>query len=126
MSDRSKKLLLALLLSLLLVAVYTMVVTSQHRDAKSGQLNIKECQPVTHWVICDDGFVVFDKGIVNTETQAKLCGEHGAKDHRQIHIQSTQLGKNWRIVVTPVNEPVKSLAPRQKPSEKLSLKVTVK
>lgn len=64
----------------------------------------KECKPTPYWVICDDGFVIFGKAISDDSLRARVCGKHGGVDNRQIHTVAT-LGKDWKVIVTPINPP---------------------
>jgi hypothetical protein len=62
----------------------------------------KQCTPTSHWVICDDGFVVWGNGIVGPNTKVSLCKEHGGSDPRRINVDSFT-GRDWKVVVTPID-----------------------
>lgn len=71
-------------------------------ETKSACVKAGECQPTNYWTICDDGYVRFGKAIVDDDLKVKACGLHGAVDTRRIHISSTE-GKDWKVIVTPIN-----------------------
>jgi len=76
-------------------------------DYYHGEMSEREAKvPLSnYWVICDDGWVMWGKDTVSDRSKEVLCGEHGGKDPRQIHTNST-LGHDWKVIVTPINGPM--------------------
>jgi len=76
MSERKQTLLALVMIGLpILVAAYVAGHMQGRAEQKKVDAAVKEVPPLTtYWVICDDGFVIWEHGSANDQSRSTLCG----------------------------------------------------